>query len=373
MLTMAEIRVKVIPDLSEMKKRLKGSMNSRFGGSSGGGSGAGSAFAGAGIAEGVESLNQNTKKQTKATGSKLGGIIKGLAPLAILSQLKPIQDLLNILLGFIAFGILKVIKGIGNGIKSLPEKLKTIGEIPAKAFRTVIGGLETFFKNIFDPIKKTWNTIKEKISDFKDNLVSKVQELREKFNEFKENIKNLKDKVVDKLSSIISSIGAFFTDLWSKMKEKFNDFVENLKTTWQNIKRLPEKIRDKIKTLWDDLKKSFNEKIEGLVSVVEKVRDFLSDIWNGIKNLASDIADKIRGAIGNLNPFKRSTSVDDAIIKPNGNVIKTNPNDTIIATQTPNNMGGGQKVFNFYGVTPEEMVDTIRRELRTDLYNNSRL
>ena len=59
------------------------------------------------------------------------------------------------------------------------------------------------------------------------------------------------------------------------------------------------------------------------------------------------------------------------IITKSGKVIHTNPNDTIIATQTPGAQGGGN-TFNFYGVTPDDFIDTIKRELGVDILRSGR-
>jgi len=63
--------------------------------------------------------------------------------------------------------------------------------------------------------------------------------------------------------------------------------------------------------------------------------------------------------------------VNDAIITKTGQVVRTNPNDTIIATQNPaalpgntgsNNAGGGV-TLNFYGVTTDDMIQRVEEVL----------
>jgi len=76
------------------------------------------------------------------------------------------------------------------------------------------------------------------------------------------------------------------------------------------------------------------------------------------------IADKLKKVLSGIGGFfgfgsGGSTSADDAIIGPNGQIIRTDPRDTIIATQTPNASGGNTFVFN--GVTPQEIIDKIER------------
>ena len=70
----------------------------------------------------------------------------------------------------------------------------------------------------------------------------------------------------------------------------------------------------------------------------------------------------MKSIIESLNPFSgKKTDVQDAIIRPNGDVIRTDPKDTILATQTPNAVGGGlTQIFN--GVTPRQMLNEMKRE-----------
>jgi hypothetical protein len=60
--------------------------------------------------------------------------------------------------------------------------------------------------------------------------------------------------------------------------------------------------------------------------------------------------------------------VNDAIIRPNGQIIETNPNDTLIATQNPGGLGGGVNVTitgNIYGVNANDIADALQKKLNT--------
>ena len=80
-----------------------------------------------------------------------------------------------------------------------------------------------------------------------------------------------------------------------------------------------------------------------------------------IKTGFTDLVETIR----NWRPFGKGKNVDDVIITKAGQVLNTNPNDTIIATQNPGGNNGGS-VMNFYGVTPQEMLETMKRQLAVD-------
>ena len=61
--------------------------------------------------------------------------------------------------------------------------------------------------------------------------------------------------------------------------------------------------------------------------------------------------------------FGKETSVGDAILRPNGEVIKTSPKDTLIATQSPGQLGEGGLTLiiqgDIYGTDPDNMADAF--------------
>ena len=63
--------------------------------------------------------------------------------------------------------------------------------------------------------------------------------------------------------------------------------------------------------------------------------------------------------------------VNDAIITKNGKVIRTNPNDSIIATQNPG-ATGGTNIINMFGVTTEKMIQEVERILGTSVNRSAR-
>ena len=85
------------------------------------------------------------------------------------------------------------------------------------------------------------------------------------------------------------------------------------------------------------------------------------------------IASAIKSSISSLISLGRKPEIKgDFIVTKGGRVIETSPEDTIIATKNPEGLGGGTKTFNFYGVTPQQMIDTIKRELGVDVFRSSR-
>ena len=108
--------------------------------------------------KGAES--DNDKKQTNI----LAAIFKGLGPLAILYRVKFIQDLLDVIVGFVGLGILEIIKffkfiydwastikaSVGNFFKNLGQNISDglekvitgLGDILSKWFEEAISWLK---------------------------------------------------------------------------------------------------------------------------------------------------------------------------------------------------------------------------------------
>lgn len=71
-----------------------------------------------------------------------------------------------------------------------------------------------------------------------------------------------------------------------------------------------------------------------------KITGFISSGMDILKGIGSWIWDKVTGF---FDGGGNSTSVDDAIITPQG-VVHTNPQDYIIATKDPSSLGGGKSI-----------------------------
>jgi phage-related protein len=157
--------------------------------------------------------------------------------------------------------------------------------------------------------------------------------------------------------------------IWETTKKAFTAFWEILKESWEQLKQNFIKLWEGIKWVWTDLIKPVFEWLASGIAwvwtdVIKPAFEFLKDvgqwvwdkilqpafnwladvgtkIWDILKKPFDWLADKIKS----INIFKENedTSVNDAIIKPNGDIIRTHPKDYIFATKTPEKMmGGGQ-------------------------------
>lgn len=178
---------------------------------------------------------------------------------------------------------------------------------------------------------------------------------------------------------LVSKVGEFFINMLLKfftwIDETFGtNFIEPLKVYFQGIADVGQGLFDMFKSLlsldflgvWEGFKK-FSKGAVGIIIGMfmllfetlkstflvsweilggigswmwDKLKAVFTKSFNALRNLGSIIKDKILSFI----PFGGGgggSSVNDAIITPNGDIIRTNPNDYLIATKTPENLGGG--------------------------------
>lgn len=432
---MAEIRIAVLADLSKLKDELKRALSVSLSGGFGGGSGGGS-VASTSKGEGLigslnkrlEQLNKTileakTKQELAAAirekksvesergklmsgaGDKgiigiLGSIFKALFPLGVLLSLKPVTDLLTILTNFVVIGIIKIMEFVKN---FFPE----LGKIFQKLIDGVVGIFTSFWewvqtidlsKIITDAFAALGN-----IGEFIWGIIKDGWEILKNVGQW------IWDTILKPAWEVLKNVGQW---IWNTI----------LKPAWEFLLNVGEKIWTEILLpAWEFLKEVglwiWTEILEPafkwLSDIGSKIWGVIKDTWNWALNIGSKVWEAFKAAAiwtvdlgaklwawvkskldfgkdkedlgkydkhgnyvgdkGKYNEF--GEKVDDAIIKPDGTIIRTHPNDTIIATQTPEAlMGGGGGTHNlyFYGVTPQEMINVIKRELGTNTLMSTR-
>jgi hypothetical protein len=351
----------------------------------------------------INSINKLESEGTKKQTSILGMMFKKLGWLAVLASLKPMQNIFEILKNFVMLGILIIIKWLKNIGSWIGEVGKWIGEKLAQGWKW----LSEKFGNIMEKVKekiaewwgiaiewlkelpgKIWEFLKElpgKIWEFLKELPGKIWEflqlgfgwIREKLSEgwasLKEKFNELKDRTIEKFNELREKFIQYILDLKDKLVDQFN--------------KLKDKFVEKILELKDnfikhviELKDKFVEKI---MEMRDKIIEMKDQFIQNIKDLPGRIASSISSAIRSFaSMFKKdkdedsssstkTTKVNDAIITKTGQVIKTHPDDTIIATKTPGSMGGSQTI-NFYGMQLPEAIEMVKRELGRDKIKSTR-
>jgi len=302
-------------------------------------------------------------KAGKKQGSLLGGIIKKLAPLAILLSMKPVAQLLELLVGVTTFAFLKLLKFFGFLGDEQTETQKKLGDWG-------------------DKIDDLTNVSKEQKEDAKRGLgiVNGILE-------WTKNLFPILGKILDWGGGLGAKMGEWFATNWENIKQvgilvwdSIKDWAVGL---WDSTKEIAVQIWDKIKgwtqDMWGktkDFAKDLWEKIKVLPQQIwDKMKEWGKEVIDWLKALPGDLAIKIKEAIGSIFTKDKNAdeeSVDDAIITKDGKIIRTNPNDTLIATQTPGQGTGGARTLNFYGVQPQEVIDLIKREMGTEVTGGNR-
>jgi hypothetical protein len=105
-----------------------------------------------------------------------------------------------------------------------------------------------------------------------------------------------------------------------------------------------------------------------MVKLIPKLKEFdtIKNIREKISGFGGDIIARMSG-ITPAHKLSDVVNVDDAIITPQGKVIKTAPDDFIIATKDPGSMDGGSTFnFDFTNATisnKEQFIDDIKNQL----------
>jgi tape measure domain-containing protein len=104
--------------------------------------------------------------------------------------------------------------------------------------------------------------------------------------------------------------------------------------------------------------------VEWIANLVEKVRDFFASGFEKIGNFV--------GGVFSGGSKGTTTKVGDAIVKPDGSIIQTDPKDYLIATKTPEtlfNQEYGNSVViningnNIYGTDPDDIAEALQTKL----------
>jgi len=329
-------------------------------------------------------LNNLNSKGIKKTGKGVGGLMKALGPLAVLLSLKPVADLLKIITNFIVLGVIGIIKllkflgdAIINGWTQLIEGIKFLGNYLKELIPMLWEKIGVWFVQAIDWLKALPGVLWSFISQGFNWLIEKIVNLGSVIGTFFANVGTTIwtalqvgfQWMVDKLTIIWESLVGLAEQLWGFFKgsfEKIGNFVQKL---WTGLTTLAGDI-------WSNIKEGFQIVVDKLGELWGTLKSLPQLIWDKMKELAELIASKIKvfggGRGESSNNIGGSTAGNDLIMRPDGGVVRTSPQDTLIATKNPSGLGGGGKVMNFYGVTPEEMMQVIRRELATEVNASSR-
>ena len=272
--------------------------------------------------------------------------------------------------------ITKLDKTVYGTIDVLEMVSSLLGDV-YKLFQPLIKILSTLFLIIFLPLMPLIKGLMEKLSgvvkflagsgfiEKGQELFSKLSDASEAFTQkVKEGLENigqglktawslisnagqwLWENVIKPGFSFLGNIGetiwndflkpgfGFLADvgswIWGEIIQPAFNFLINVGSwIWEQIIQPAFNFLSNVgETIWTDI----------LKPAFEWLSDVGTKIWEILKSPFNWLANKIR----NLKIFGGgSTSVQDAIIKPSGEIIKTSPNDYIFTTKTPEKMMSG--------------------------------
>jgi phage-related protein len=145
------------------------------------------------------------------------------------------------------------------------------------------------------------------------------------------------------------------------IKKFFVGQINVVKEVWGYIKAFFKGEIGVKELVWGLIKSLF----KGVINVVELVWGYIKTLFSGTINVASTVWEWFKGLFSQGGNYSsRYSRVGDAIIRPNGDVIQTDPNDTIFATKNPGGMGGAITInINNPSVRNDQDIRNLAQEV----------
>ena len=209
----------------------------------------------------------------------------------------------------------KVVKGVGTFITLIP-KIKT-------AISAVSGGFKALWALLSaNPIVLIIGAIVALVAGF-----IYLWNTSETFRNFWINLWNSVKEVV---SSVVTAVVTFFTDLWNQIVTIFTSIAETVSAVWETIKNavqvgimviveilnlaftlitLPfrfiwENCKDIIIKVWDAIKTAISNRINAiktvLTVVMNAIKTVITTVWNAIKSVISTVLNAIKSVVSSV-------------------------------------------------------------------------
>jgi len=141
---------------------------------------------------------------------------------------------------------------------------------------------------------------------------------------------------IENLKLVISAVKGFFKGMGkveglNKSWQNFVDIITNLlDLIGKLVSLLSKELTPIFEVLGEVIGKFLGENLKGLLDTLSLISEAISAIVEGFIGLLDDKSMNI-----NKTENKKVTTINDGIIKPNGDIIKTNEKDTILALKNP--------------------------------------
>ena len=210
--------------------------------------------------------------------------------------------------------------------------------------------------------------------------------------------------VVTFIKDLFVGLGNFFANWWTGLGDSTQGwlllvgniltggllgwvrlFIANFDTIKAVFASLFANMKDGFAITWDSITDIFKKAIDFIMKLMQPLLRALDRLKEG----ASMVGGSIKGGLGRAkssisglfnsggNFLKRTMSVNDAIISPDGNIITTHPDDYLIATKNPQSLaGGGGFVINITGnsfMGEDDMAEKIGDKLMSIVKLNAQV
>lgn len=299
-----------------------------------------------------------------------------------------------------------VSKAVGNVIDLGKRLIASFGDFfnrtfgtNIKSFNDLLNIISFKFAVVVEFLKRMLTPIIDTMKPFIESVVANFLKIAEPVGRIAGHLIDIAASLLtannngNSLFSIFSSILSAVTDIAKFAAEIVESFVKGLKP---NISGIVDKFQDIADLIKDIVEKIFGgtEHLKEWKEVFQWIGDFIGKAiqvpLEGIRlalEATSGLIDLWKAAGGAVEDFfgigkPKETKVKDAIIKPSGEIIKTDPADYIIATKTPGAMGKGNVInIDFSGMNiivqkgsqeeavrfGESIVDIIRNRVDREL------
>lgn len=181
------------------------------------------------------------------------------------------------------------------------------------------------------------------------------------------------------LDEVLPSIEPLIPALGENMANALGEMLKNLVPMIPSFIELSEKMIElmptaiKLLEVFGEIAPTLITVTDGLIPLVEwigKLLDLMVRLSDKLEVLSA-----LSALASNLNVFTgfgrggNEENVGDAIIRPDGSVIHTDPRDTLLAMKNFNGMGGGLviQIENIYGVDAEDISQALSDELNNKI------
>ena len=206
--------------------------------------------------------------------------------------------------GFLAFKVVTIIQSVTTALQGMTiaqaalnvvMNANPIGLVVAAVAALAAGfialwnncdGFRNFFLDMGEKIKEAWQTAVQFIKDKIEEWKQKFDDLKTKISEIKDNVvqkfEDIKTGITEKIEDAKEAVVQKFEDIKTGMKEKVEDAKEAVKQKFEDIKT---GIEEKIETIKKNVGDKFEEIKKGITEPIENAKAKVEEIVEKLKNM----------------------------------------------------------------------------------------